>query len=96
VKKFCFFRVRCGHTSAVFGEGGFHRVIYQTSSARDIPTLARVWVAEKELTAPPSFRVEQLLSQRVTSQGKNPSKRKFAGVLIRILARFGHRDPPKE
>src|SRR4029077_866015 len=32
----------------------------------------------------------------VPSHGKNPSKPKFAGVLIRILARFGHRGPRKK
>ena len=43
---------------------------HSTSSACNIATFLRVCVVENEITLHPSFRVEQLSSQRVRSRGK--------------------------
>ena len=61
-----------------------------------LPLSQEFAIAENELTAPPSFRVEQLFSQRVASHGKNPSKPKFAGVLIEGYSRDSDIAAPKK
>ena len=55
---------------------------HSTSSRGNIATFARVWVAENEIKPHPSFRVEQLLSQRAFAWQKciqTQVRRRFDG-----------------